>query len=187
MIGSAEQRGSMHDADGVQGGLSLRVPCSTDGPAITALIAACPPLDVNSAYCNLLQCSHFADSCVLAEMDGKVVGWISAYRPPSAPHQIFVWQVAVHPAARGMGLGGRMLDALLARPSVRGATHLTTTVTEANQASWAMFTRFAKKHGLDLAKAPLFEREAHFAGAHDTEWQATIGPLPQSDSPKENS
>lgn len=80
-----------------------------------------------------------------------------------------------------------MLDALLARPSVCGATCLTTTITEANAASWAMFTRFAKERGLGLARAPLFEREAHFASAHDTEWQAMIGPLLPSDSPKEDS
>lgn len=156
----------------------MRAPRAEDGPAVTALIAACPPLDTNSAYCNLLQCSHFADTCVLAELDGKPVGWISAYRPPSEPDRIFVWQVAVHSSARGMGLGGRMLDALLARPAVQGATHLITTVTEDNAASWALFTGFARKRGLGLEKAPLFEREAHFAGAHDTEWQATIGPLP---------
>lgn len=165
----------------------LRAPQPEDGPAVTALIESCPPLDANSAYCNLLQCSHFADSCVLAELEGRVIGWISAYRPPSAPDEIFVWQVAVHPSARGMGLGGRMLDALLARQSARGATYLTTTVTEANAASWAMFTRFAKKRGLGLTKTQFFERDAHFAGHHETEWQAKIGPLPPSDSQKEDS
>jgi L-2,4-diaminobutyric acid acetyltransferase len=177
----------VHDVVDLTREVSLRVPRPTDGAAVTALIAACPPLDVNSAYCNLLQCSHFAESCVLAERQGEAIGWISAYRPPSAPDQIFVWQVAVHPSARGMGLGGRMLDALLARPSARGATYLTTTVTEANAASWAMFSRFAKRRGLGLDRAPLFEREAHFAGAHDTEWQARIGPLSPSGSPMEDS
>src|SRR3546814_5573349 len=34
-------------------GLHLRKPDARDGPAITALIARCPPLDRNSAYCNL--------------------------------------------------------------------------------------------------------------------------------------
>lgn len=166
---------------------SLRTPRPEDGPAITALIAACPPLDTNSAYCNLLQCSHFADSCVVAELGDRIIGWVSAYRPPSAPDQIFVWQVAVHPSARGTGLGSRLIEALLARPSARGATFLTTTVTQANDASWALFTGFARKRGLGLVKAPLFERQKHFAGAHDTEWQARIGPLPQSSSAKENS
>src|SRR3546814_3090873 len=39
----------------------LRMPRTEDGPAISRLVGDCPPLDVNSAYCNLLQCTHFAD------------------------------------------------------------------------------------------------------------------------------
>ncbi len=159
------------------GGIEFRAARPEDGPDVTALIANCPPLDTNSAYCNLLQCSHFADTCVVAERDGKLVGWISGYRPPSNPDQIFVWQVAVDKSARGEGLGGRMLNELVARPAVRGCTALITTVTEDNDASWGMFGSFAKKHGMSMTKEPLFERDKHFAGKHDTEWQATIGPL----------
>ena len=69
----------------------FRKPVGTDGPAITALIAACPPLDPNSAYCNLLQCTDFADSCIVATRDGAVVGWVSGYRPPVARENFFVW------------------------------------------------------------------------------------------------
>lgn len=158
--------------------ISLRQPIATDGPAATALIAACPPLDTNSAYCNLLQCTHFAEACIVAERDGAVVGWVSGYRVPSAPEQFFVWQVAVAQQARGLGLAQRMIGDLLARPSARGVTHLTTTVTPDNAASWALFEGLARRWGCKLSKAPHFEREAHFAGAHATEWQAMIGPLP---------
>jgi len=156
----------------------IRAPVAADGPAVTALIAGCPPLDTNSAYCNLLQCTHFEGTCILAERDGAMVGWISGYRPPSAPEQIFVWQVAVAAAARGEGLALRMLDALIERPAVRDAETMIATVTEANQASWRLFEGFARRRGLSLARAMLFDREAHFRGAHDTEFQVTIGPLP---------
>ena len=156
----------------------MRPPRAEDGPAVTELIRDCPPLDVNSAYCNLLQCTHFADTCVVAERKGRIVGWISGHRPPSDPSRFFVWQVAVHQAARGEGLAGRMLDELLARPAAKGITHLTSTVTQDNDASWALFSGFARRHGLPLVKTPHFERDAHFAGAHETEWQAEIGPFP---------
>ncbi|EXS71008.1 diaminobutyrate acetyltransferase [Sphingobium sp. Ant17] len=157
--------------------MNFRMPVAQDGPAITALIAACPPLDGNSAYCNLLQCTHFADSCVVAERDGQIVGWVSGYRLPADPSCFFVWQVAVAAQARGEKLAQRMIAALLDRPSVTGVTHLITTVTPDNAASWALFEGVARRLGADLAKAPLFERDAHFAGAHETEWQATIGPF----------
>jgi L-2,4-diaminobutyric acid acetyltransferase len=154
------------------------MPLAEDGPQVTRLIASCPPLDPNSAYCNLLQCTDFRDTCIVAERDGELIGWISAYRPPAAPDRLFIWQVAVHSAARGEGLALRMLESLLARPAVAGATTLTTTITQDNSASWALFQAFARRHGATLTKAPRFEREAHFGGAHATEWEACIAPLP---------
>lgn len=160
--------------------LVLRRPIAEDGPAITALIAASTPLDPNSAYCNLLQCSDFAGTCVVAARGGQIVGWISGYRPPSHPERIFVWQVAVDGSVRGEGLAGRMLDELISLPAVCGATTLTTTITEANNASWGLFAGFARRHGATLSRAERFTRAAHFAGAHETEWQASITPLPTS-------
>jgi L-2,4-diaminobutyric acid acetyltransferase len=156
----------------------LRAPRAEDGPRVSELIAASPPLDTNSAYCNLLQCTDFSETCVVAERDGKLLGWISGYRPPASPECVFVWQVAVAAEARGEGLAQKMLDALVARPAVAGATALTTTITESNAASWALFHAFARRHGANLTKAPRFKRETHFAGAHETEWEARIAPLP---------
>ncbi len=114
----------------------------------------------------------------MAERDGAVVGWVSGYRPPSDPQSFFVWQVAVAPAARGARLARRMIETLLDRPAARGVTHLITTVTAANRPSWALFEGLARTWDVPLAKSALFERETHFAGANDTEWQARIGPLP---------
>lgn len=141
---------------------------------MTRLVAECPPLDANSAYCNLLQCSHFAETCVAAVEGGRMVGWLSAHRPPSAPDQVFVWQVAVHPSARGAGLGRRMLEALLARPAAADARALTASITEANAASWALFTAFARSRGARLSRAPLFDSQAHFDGRHETEHLVSI-------------
>jgi L-2,4-diaminobutyric acid acetyltransferase len=179
---ASREAGTARDNADAPAGLFLRAPRPEDGPSVTALIRRSPPLDVNSAYCNLLQCAHFADTCVVAERGGEVVGWLSAHRPPSTPHEIFVWQIAVDPGQRGMGLARRMLDALLERtrvaPSAGAApVELTATITEDNAASWGLFASLARDLGCALRKAPLFTRETHFAGAHDTEWRIAIGPL----------
>lgn len=155
----------------------FRKPSASDGPAITALIAACPPLDPNSAYCTLLQCTDFAENCAVAERDGAVVGWVSGYRPPVAPENFFVWQVAVSAAARGQRLASGMIEALLARPAQVGVTHLTTTITNDNRASWALFEGLARHWAAPIEKTARFERDAHFGSLHATEWQARIGPL----------
>lgn len=159
---------------------SLRPPTSEDGAAVFELIRGCPPLDVNSRYCNLLQCSHFSDTCVLAEQEGRVVGFISAYRVPDRTDTLFVWQVAVGECARGQGLGGRMLDHLLARPACTGVRFVETTITEDNQPSWGLFSAFARRRATALERSLLFDQQRHFDGHHASEYRVRIGPFAAS-------
>lgn len=157
--------------------LELRMPVDTDGMAVHQLIAQCPPLDTNSAYCNLLQCAHFGMTSVVAERGEELVGFISGYRIPSRPQTLFIWQVAVSASGRGQGLAGRMLDHILDRRGNTDISHMETTVTEDNEASWALFESLAKKRNATLKRTVMFDRERHFHGSHATEMLATIGPL----------
>src|SRR5690606_16121028 len=82
----------------------LRRPRVTDGRDVHALVAACAPLDTNSLYLNLLQCTHFAETCVVAERPESqrpVVGFVSGYLLPSRPTTLFIWQVAIASSERG--------------------------------------------------------------------------------------
>ncbi|MGG7644899.1 diaminobutyrate acetyltransferase [Rhodovulum sp. YNF3179] len=152
----------------------FRTPTDTDGAAIWNLIRESKPLDENSMYCNLIQCTDFADTCVVAELDGEIVGWISAYIKPSEPETVFVWQVAVSETARGMGVGSRMLTALLDRDACRDVTTLQTTITRSNAASWALFSRFCDRMDGDMDHEPHFTRDEHFDGTAATEHLVTI-------------
>jgi len=161
----------------------FRPPRAQDARAVFDLVKASPPLDPNSLYCNLLQCTHFAATCLIAERGGKVVGWVSAYRPPDAPDTLFVWQIAVDAAARGEGLGGSLLDRLLHLPAVRGVSRIATTVTPSNHASRRMFAGLARRHGLEADVHPWFGAAVHFGGTHESEELISIGPLPQAGTP----
>jgi L-2,4-diaminobutyric acid acetyltransferase len=154
--------------------ITFRKPRREDGSAIWDLIASCHPLDENSMYCNLIQCDHFSDTCVLAEMDGKPVGWISAYLMPDDTEALFVWQVAVSEKARGQGLGTRMLRHLTEREECEGVNRLQTTITLDNDASWALFGKFSSSINGKLSSQPYFRREDHFDGKHATEHMVTI-------------
>lgn len=155
----------------------LRKPNATDGAAIWELVRDCKPLDENSMYCNLVQSEHFRDTCVLAELNGEVVGWISGHMIPNKD-AFFVWQVAVSPKARGLGLGRQMLAHLVMRDECADAQTLKTTITEDNDASWALFRSFARAVGGELTDSPHYRSETHFGGRHDTEHMVTIT-LPQ--------
>ncbi len=151
----------------------LRKPDASDGAGIWELIRACKPLDENSVYANVIQADHFRDTCVVAEVDDEILGWISGHMIPGED-AFFVWQVAVSPKARGLGLGKLMLNELINRDETEGATELKTTITKDNDASWGLFRSFAREIGGQLSDAPHFRREAHFGGSQATEHLVTI-------------
>ncbi|MCL7942602.1 diaminobutyrate acetyltransferase [Marinobacter sp. ATCH36] len=157
--------------------INLRTPVKDDGYRLHQLVAECPPLDPNSIYCNLLQCSHFAETGVAAEIDDDLVGFISGYIPPQQPETVFVWQVAVHEKGRGQGLAKRMLKAIVSRDACKDVTHMETTITEDNEASWALFRSFARDMGAELTYQEHFEKDTHFGGKHDSEFLLRIGPF----------
>lgn len=162
------------------GAATIRRPRPEDGSAVWQLIAGTASLDDNSMYCNLLQCSHFAATCALAEADGQVIGWVSGYIPPETPDTYFVWQVCVAEAARGRGLARQLVDAVLARPACAPVCKLQSTITDDNAASWALFDSIARSRESGLARQPHFDSDAHFGGRHATEHLVTIGPFARS-------
>lgn len=158
----------------------LRLPRAADARAVHDLIAACPPLDRNSLYCNLLQCTHFAETCALAEHAGAIGGFVSGYLVPGRADVLFIWQVAVASSARGHGLGRRLIKSILRRPVCRAVDTLHTTITPRNLASWSMFRRLAADLGADIEASLLFESKRDFGGAHESEYQVSIGPFAHS-------
>ena len=164
---------------------SLRRPRATDGYALNQLVKRCPPLDTNSVYCNLLQCSDFSATGIAAEdSQGELVGFISGYRPPSRPDTLFVWQVAVDSSMRGQGLALRMLLALIKRVAAgQGVRYLETTISPDNSASQALFLKAFATLGIEYQTRTLFSRQQHFAGQHEDEVLYRAGPFPaHSDS-----
>lgn len=164
----------MTTASNADAPITFRPPSSEDGMDVWDLIRKAGPLDENSVYCNLIQCDHFADTCIIAELEGEIVGWISAFIPPDTPDTLFVWQVAVGEAARGRGVAKKMLTQLFAREVCAGVVNLKTTITGDNNASWALFNSFADAMDAELDFEAHYERDTHFAGRHATEYMVTI-------------
>lgn len=156
----------------------LRKPEATDGFALNKLVERCAPLDPNSVYCNLLQCSHFADTGIAAEdAEGELVGFISGYRPPDRPDTLFVWQVAVDSRCRGKKLAQKMLLALTERLAPEGIQYIETTITPGNVASETLFARVFAALSAPVERSVLFSRAEHFDGRHDDEILYRAGPF----------
>ncbi|MCV7223800.1 diaminobutyrate acetyltransferase [Mycolicibacterium elephantis] len=160
---------------------SLRAPVAADALAMHQLVAETGVLDLNSSYAYLLMATDFADTSIVAHRDGRLFGLITGYHPPARPDVLFVWQVAVAEAARGQGLAGAMLDALVYRVRRDRCGHpvtVETTVAPSNTASRAFFGAFARRHGVPLTESPHFSSALlSVEGEHEDEPLLRIGPL----------
>lgn len=155
----------------------LGLPKVSHGADIHRLVSECRPLDLNSVYAYLLLCEHFAQTCVVAEHAGRVVGFVSAYRPPGRSETVFVWQVAVAEQVRGSGLAKAMLRELLARDAVRGCRYLETTVSPSNAPSRRLFRSLARELGAPVVESVLFSEKDFGEVSHEIEALLRIGPF----------
>jgi L-2,4-diaminobutyric acid acetyltransferase len=158
------------------GTLIFRQPERRDGAVLHDLIAACPPLDLNSRYAYLLVCEHFADTSVIVEQEGVMVGAITAYIPPSQPDTLFVWQVAVSEQMRGRKLASRMLEHLLTHCiKLRCLRWMEATISPSNEASRNLFIQFAARHDVGVTTTALFTARDFGSGNHEEEQLYRIG------------
>jgi diaminobutyrate acetyltransferase len=157
-------------------GLDLRSPSVEDGAALWRIAAESKVLDLNSSYAYLLWCRDFAESSVVATVDGEPVGFVTGFIRPNRPDTLMVWQVAVDAGVRGRGLAKRMLDHLVDRLAGRSVRWMETTVTPDNQASARLFASFAEARDAELVREPAFGAEL-FPDEHESEVLFRIGPL----------
>lgn len=158
--------------------ITFRKPKASDGSALWQLTREIGVLDLNSPYAYLLIGEHFSETCVVAEKDGEIVGFVSAYTPSQAPYSIFVWQVGVAVNMRGQGLALEMLLAILKREICQNIQTLNTTITASNIASRALFSSLANRvNGSLQEQQDYFLCEWFPEGKHEAESLFTITPI----------
>lgn len=157
--------------------VELSVPRPDQGAELWVLARDSGKLDLNSSYAYLMWCRDFADTSVVATVDGRAVGFITGYRRPSDSSVLFVWQVAVSESARGMGVAGRMLDHLVDRVVPRGVRWMETTVTPDNEPSQRMFRGLARRRGAEVDTSVLFTADHFPDPPHEAEELYRIGPF----------
>ncbi|GAA2068282.1 diaminobutyrate acetyltransferase [Williamsia deligens] len=155
--------------------VTFRLPDVSDGVRLWEIARDSKVLDLNSSYAYVLWCQDYARSSVVAEVDGRVVGFVTGYVRPQAPDTVMVWQVAVDADQRGLGLAGRMLMALMDRVEEDAITRMQTTISPDNEASQKLFTSFADKRGMTITRRDYFAPE-DFPDSHEPEDLYTIAP-----------
>ncbi|MFP4155913.1 MAG: diaminobutyrate acetyltransferase, partial [Halothiobacillaceae bacterium] len=130
-------------------------------------------LDVNSAYLYFLLADHFGETCVVAENEGELLGFLTAYRLPRDPSVLFVWQIGVSDRARGQGVASGMLEALRTRRFFGEIREIQLTISPSNQASQGLFRKWADKLGTRVETRDYLTEE-HLGDQHEPELLYTM-------------
>jgi diaminobutyrate-2-oxoglutarate transaminase len=156
----------------------FRQPAPEDGAILWELVKKTGVLDVNSAYSYLMLGKHFDETCVIAQRNEEIRGFVSAFCPPGRDDTVFVWQIAVAESERGRGLAKALLHQLVSGPGCSAVRFLEATVTPSNRASRALFRAFARDLGARCHVTNGFEAD-HFPGdaEHEPEHLFRIGPF----------
>ncbi|MFW0784627.1 diaminobutyrate acetyltransferase [Gordonia sp. CPCC 206044] len=148
--------------------VDYRQPTVDDGARLWEIASDSKVLDVNSSYSYVLWCHDFSTSSIVAEVDGRAVGFVTGYRRQTDPSTVMVWQVAVDDAYRGHGIAATMLHRLLDRTQRSGVVAMHTTISPDNVASQRLFASVAAARGLNFERRDLFAADS-FPDAHEPE------------------
>lgn len=148
-----------------------------DGGEIWKLIKNTRVLDLNSAYYYLILCKYFKNTCVVAENNQQIVGFVSAFFHPENPNVLFVWQVAVDEAQKGKGIASSLLEELLNREECANIYYLETTISPSNKASKALFNKLARKLETSMNETESISTEIFPNENHESEQTYQIGPI----------
>ncbi|KRE96440.1 hypothetical protein ASG89_31220 [Paenibacillus sp. Soil766] len=150
-----------------------------DGKYMWQRVKDSQKLDVNSAYCYIMLSEYFTDTCLVAEIDKEIVGFVTSLIRPSNPEVLFVWQIAVSTEHQGKGIAYTLLHELISSASCTEVRYIETTISPRNTASNQLFRKWAEE-----MEAPLLESEGFssylFPGdVHEDERLIQIGPINQ--------
>ncbi|HSN83364.1 MAG TPA: GNAT family N-acetyltransferase [Polyangiales bacterium] len=154
----------------------IRRPRAEEGSAIWDLVRRSEPVGPDARHVLPLLVSNFADTCLVAEIEGALVGFVGGYRTPTPPESVLVWQIDVDAGFREQGLGNALLHALIRCPGCAGVEYLEATVSSANVATRRLLAGFARD--LDTAcEVTEGASGSPLASASDADEILRVGPI----------
>jgi L-2,4-diaminobutyric acid acetyltransferase len=140
------------------------------------LVANRPYVGLNSRYTYFLLARDFSDTCVVAEHEGKIIGFSTGYVPPNRQDTFFNWETVVKRGYRGCGLQKRLL---LHQIKMANTAYFEGTVNPSNGASKRNFAKLAELLKTKIETKVLFSEEDFGNDGHEAEVLYRIGPISQ--------
>lgn len=145
---------------------TLRSPRKQDEQEIVALTEGSSSQAMRCVHGSLVANRFSPETSVVAELDGKLVGWALAYVLPFDPETLFIWKVEISDVAADNGLASLMLGHLMRQDACKDVTRVQTSIPSDDEDSWSLFRRFANWQRSQMDIQPfvtqaLFPKDRH--------------------------
>jgi len=138
------------------------------------LTANRPYVGLNSRYTYFLLAKDFSNTCVVAEHEGKIVGFSSGYVPPTRQDVFFNWETVVQSDYRGYGLQRSMI---LYQIKLTNVKYLEATINPSNAISKRTLYALVKLLNTQCVEETLFNEEDFENDGHEAEVLYRAGPI----------
>jgi len=121
--------------------LYLRAAEPADADAIQAVVQDWWGRPIESDMLSRFFLTHFAQTCLVAEQDREMVGFLIGFLSQSLPDEAYIRLVVIHPRHRGGGVGRALYERFFAVARQQGRRIIRSVTSPGNQGSVAFHTR----------------------------------------------
>jgi ribosomal protein S18 acetylase RimI-like enzyme len=98
--------------------------------------------------------THFRDTCLVAEKNGEIVGFLIGFLSQALVHEAYIRLIVVHPQSRGEGIGRRLYERFFEISRQHGRQIIRSVTSPSNRGSVAFHTQLGfsiepQEHTLD--------------------------------------
>lgn len=122
-------------------GITIREAKEDEFLKVYDFVSNSPPLEQYFQHFFKIMLRYFSSTCLVAEYQGKLIGWQMGFVSQKDSNTYFLWQIGVHPDMQGRGLGGLLLDAIENKAFEMGCTRIEVTIDPENIVSEKLFIK----------------------------------------------
>lgn len=104
-------------------------------------VSHCKPLENYAEHFYKIMFRYFGNSCLVAEFNDKIVGFVMGFRSQVDNEKFFLWQIGVFSYHRGQEIGKMLLDEFEKAGKNLGCKRVEVTVDPNNPASQKLFEK----------------------------------------------
>lgn len=130
------------------------------------LIKSVGSLDLNSSYLYLLLAHYFSKDCLVAKIDQKIIGFVTAIKTDN--NTLFIWQIGINKNFQGQGIAKKLLQELI-KKQPNNIKRIEFSISPSNQASLGLFTKYAATIDSKILPVEKFETDLFFENGHEEE------------------